>query len=1026
METQLEEIEKAALLAFNQNELHSQAISFINQLKLQPDGVWQICLALFLKKPPRSVIARHLALQILEALLLTRYEILSLEEGAILRQALWEWAATVELQNEEPAIRNKFGLVLALLFKHQYLTVWQSFFDEMLALLAGSVGTPRETSIMHLFLQVCFEIDGMIVAAPTTPGNLEAKTIVAIKDSMRETGAVAKLVDAWYSILISRYQTNEDIAKLCLSCFGQYVSWADISLIVTPRFIETLYAFMRNENLRESACACLEEIVSKGMQPADRLALIEAINLVGLLSDLDFENGIEFTTAVAQLLNRVGIELTSAWSSSDTHPQTKDEIVTVINKFFPSLLRMVRDEHDDVTTDVLDFVRAYVSLIRKKFSAGPLSSPHQENIGALLEAIIFKMKYDEESSPKFADQADEDDAMFDELRISLKDVFCQIAAICKDDFVAYVTSMLSGTFNQLILAQNTGKSFSELMTWSEAEVALYVLYIFPESIKVVSYPEESPLTQLFSLMLRSNISAYPHISIPIIYFDAVSRYSRFFEAYPDYIPSVLESFVDARGLHHSNRAVRNRVDNLFLQFIKEIKLKVAPFADVVLDNIQDLLNVFTPENMDNDVNNASFNNHCFLFEAVGLLIAFDVNKHMTLLKAISSPLLGTIQNVLEKELYKLDTPPENIYSTQVHRSIVVLGNVFKGLPENLKPNVVEPPWVELQKETAVLIVRTLDVMSDYQIIRDAAKHTFQRMVASMGYSMLPFVVPYVKHGLLLNSTPETIAGFVPFFESLAYNFKSAILSALHDFLTPFLERVFYFANQVATGFDAQVQLTNLKRSYLRFLVSVFCHDLMDVFVSEVNYPQLPTVLQSVLAYSLDNSDPETQAIAFSVFALMVEKWIEPKLDGTVNILPGLQAEIPNGTGKKGMVGSANGADSNHVNGTSKRKQNTKPLPGFEQFVYENMVRAAFEAPLKPDFQWTDAKSRTVIAKISEFHKVVASVRGAEYFEYVTGTVLTSLSVPPQEIQRFAILLRDGKKKDLADCLAAILKQIPQR
>ncbi|KAI8808453.1 hypothetical protein BJ742DRAFT_280898 [Cladochytrium replicatum] len=205
--------------------------------------------------------------------------------------------------------------------------------------------------------------------------------------------------------------------------------------------------------------------------------------------------------------------------------------------------------------------------------------------------------------PKFADHADEEDAMFDALRISLKDVFCQIAVICKDDFVTYVTSMLSGTFNKLLLAQSTGKSFSER---------------FDDKITKVVLSRQLP------------------------------RRAGFLN-YPDYIPSVLQSFVDSRGLHHQNRAVRNRVNNLFLEFIKEIKLKVAPFADVVLDNIQDLLDVFTPENMDNDVNNAIFNNHCFLFEAVGLLIAFDVNKHM--------------------------------------------------------------------KETAVLIVQTLEVMSDNQIIR---------------------------------------------------------------------------------------------------------------------------------------------------------------------------------------------------------------------------------------------------------------------------------------------------------------------
>ena len=71
--------------------------------------------------------------------------------------------------------------------------------------------------------------------------------------------------------------TSYPVIQLALGVLGAYVSWIDISLVVNDSFIPLLLDFMRNEDVRENACDCLCEIVSKGMEPVAKMKLIESL-----------------------------------------------------------------------------------------------------------------------------------------------------------------------------------------------------------------------------------------------------------------------------------------------------------------------------------------------------------------------------------------------------------------------------------------------------------------------------------------------------------------------------------------------------------------------------------------------------------------------------------------------------------------------------------------------------------------------------------------------------------------------------
>ena len=57
---------------------------------------------------------------------------------------------------------------------------------------------------------------------------------------------------------------------------GKFISWIDINLIANDKFVPVIIRFMSAPLLRESACDCIHEIISKGMDPVAKTKLIES------------------------------------------------------------------------------------------------------------------------------------------------------------------------------------------------------------------------------------------------------------------------------------------------------------------------------------------------------------------------------------------------------------------------------------------------------------------------------------------------------------------------------------------------------------------------------------------------------------------------------------------------------------------------------------------------------------------------------------------------------------------------------
>ncbi|CAH1756492.1 6800_t:CDS:10 [Entrophospora sp. SA101] len=797
--------------------------------------------------------------------------------------------ANGDYSSEPLYLKNKFANTLTLLFVQLYPTNWQDFFDEFLLLIQSNnidinINSKRKTNscTVDIFLRILLSIDEKVANIVISRGKEEAIRNSTIKDNMR-AGDIQKLTTIWYEILNDYRLQNKDIVQMCLKIIGLYIAWIDISLIANEAFISLLYELLSDSKLRISVCECLAEIVSKGMKPSEKLKLIQALNIANVMRNLDYSDDIVFVEYVARLTNTLGVELCKIWE--DVNQETRNVAYNQIEYLLEFLLKFLADEYDDTSSAVFPFVTALQSL----------------------------MKYDESTECNGSDEEAEEEGEFLEMRKYLKQFFDAIHNMDEPIFTMFVHSAIINTL------ENYQKIGNE-SDWRDLELSLHVLCLYGEALKgSMSFALKqnndavalSPLGEMILKMFQCNIFTYPHPSIILSFFEIVVRYYQFFEIQPEYIPTVLKTFIDIHGLHSINLQIRSRSWFLFYKFVKSLKSKMSNYVETVLRSIQDLLIIpidpaaiditdellLTKEKaMDN-----TFANQLYLFETVGMLITID-----------SVP----VGVQMEYSKRNLETDLKDKYTIlQIHHLMMAIGSIAKGFPEVSKGVAPTAPWVDFMKQTTEAILIVLKSLSSEEIIRDSARYAFARLVKVLGIEILPYLPPLID-GLLSESKISELVDFLP--------------------------KVFLVLNQTPSGTDEAILFASLRRAYLNFILGLLNGGMDRVLISELNKPNLENILQSVIHYASDTSEISSIKISFNILSRAISLW---------------------GICSSPTITTTTANSPSTSNGTSSRTLESQPLPGFEHFMYEHILRVCFELPMKQSFDVADSQSLVVKSQI---------------------------------------------------------------
>lgn len=223
-------------------------------------------------------------MQIIENYLKTRYTKSTSDDQNLLKQFMSTW---LQMQitrqvNEKNFLTRKAAQLFALVSLIDFPSRWPTYFNDLMQTCRWSLGNA------DFYLKVLLAIDCEIVdrEIPRTPE--ENNLITFYKDSIRQH-CVNDLVESWFCLLEENTFKNPEITCQTLEVIGAYISWIEINLIVNNRFMEFFKSALGHVDLRESTCACLEDIVNKGMDISAKLKLIDYlwVNVIQLHASLE-------------------------------------------------------------------------------------------------------------------------------------------------------------------------------------------------------------------------------------------------------------------------------------------------------------------------------------------------------------------------------------------------------------------------------------------------------------------------------------------------------------------------------------------------------------------------------------------------------------------------------------------------------------------------------------------------------------------------------------------------------------------
>lgn len=330
------------------------------------------------------------------------------------------------------------------------------------------------------------------------------------------------------------------------------------------------------------------------------------------------------------------------------------------------------------------------------------------------------------------------------------------------------------------------------------------------------------------------------------------RYSSFFEHHGQLIPGVLESFLQL--VHHPVKKVRTRAWYLFHRLIKHLRAYIGNVAQTVIESLGTLLVIHAEipsEGSDDEMSSedhegsadAVFTSQLYLFEAIGNICSTStvpVDKQVFYAQTVMNPIFAD----MERHLGAAKSNDERSV-LQIHHDVMALGTLARGFSDWMPgsasstasptpPDVAET-FVQISDATLV----ALESLKSSFNIRTAARFAFSRLIGILGARNLPQLPRWIDGLLTQSSTKDEMALFLRLLDQVIFGFKTEIYSILDTLLTPFLQRVFSGITEPTTGTDDEIQLAELKREYLNFLLVVLNNDLGSVIISESKCTKQP-------------------------------------------------------------------------------------------------------------------------------------------------------------------------------------------
>ncbi|QIW97564.1 hypothetical protein AMS68_003082 [Peltaster fructicola] len=969
-----QQVENAIELAFSpttDQNLKVQAYDFLNQVRQDLDG-WRVSLALFARQPPPSEVVRLVSLEVVNNAVQTRnlaQQDLVHTKTLCMDYVRQHYTGAGQLR-DNASIQNKLAQTLTYLFIQLYDTQWPGFFDELKAVC----GSEQEIGISHpvataFFLRILGSVHDEIADVLIPRSQEEHKRSTELKDLVRVRDA-NKIAVTWQEILSRWRQIDLSLVEMCLRTVAKWVSWIDIWLVVNESIQTALLdlagqqgsfdADSKEAKVRDAAIDTFTETVAKKMAPNDKIGLIRGLNLGAIVGQLVTSSGLAATKGtsvydtdlaetVAKLVNNIVLDIVRILDADSTNPDIRTNADELLQTFMPFLLRFFSDEYDEVCSTVIPALTDLITMFRRFAKAkGALLEQYKRLLQPILDAVITKMRYDETLS--WGEEDDQtDEAEFQELRKRLYVLQQTIAAVDETLYIETVGKVVAHNLESVHQAD-----------WRDIDLALHEMYLFGElavkngGIYAKSVPSSVASQHLIRMMdklVESDLASYPHPAIQLNYMEICVRYVQYFEHHPDAVSNSVANFI--RLAHSTHVKVRLRAWYLLQRYTKFLRTKLSAAAQDIVQALGDLLVIKAEAPSDRDDGDVSsedndqsadavFSSQLFLFEAVGCVAStttVPLETKVQVAGAVIGPLSADIKRTLD-----LAKGGDTLAVLQIHHIIMAFGSLANGYSDWTpgQKNGGPPDSAVSMKfvEASEAVLDALAALSGSLEIRTAARHSFSRFMGVLGVHIFPQLPRWIEGLLSSASTNDEMAMFLRLLGQVVYGFNTEIFDILDQLLSPLLQKVFAGLSSPVGGTDDEIQLKELKQQYLNFLLVIMNHNLGSVLVSAANQGTFDALLNTVMVFAVDPTDPANARLAFSVLTLITSVWGGP--DITTD-----QASAPQ-------------------------------LAGFDGFLLSSLAPLPWRLISSSGFNAADAQMRSVLQEAAGLQWTVLRKCGARY------------------------------------------------
>lgn len=1082
-------------------DVTSQALQFLEHLKTITHESWSVGWSVWSARnaedngPKYSQNARMFGLMLVDDFLANRISMSSDPAGAV---ASLQQSAIDYIQKEYiagsgdgavPYIKNKFAQVLSVLLLQTYnLPPPYTLLPTLLSTIrAHPAASPSQASTSQLplnplttdlVLRVLHDLSvtlGSDVTLRAVRSKERLQRDAVIRDEIRANHAsniaesVWRIVEEGFNRVNQGEQADNTgssagvrsmtfanavgLTAAATKIIEDYVSWIDINLVVTNDTVPLLFNVLHHPipKLRTAAVDALHGIVSKGMKPADKLSLAQALNLPEVITPLESrtrtgsaaENGqsdrsdsnIEFREHLAHLTNGLVLEMCKILEETATEESTLVGAEALLNSILPLILAFLSDEYDDASEQMFSGVNMILGIYKKARRRGAeLTGARAEFLSNLIGVALQKMKFDDEaewpaSSFGAADdddeEEDEDDAKFLEMRKSLQTIVGSIAAIDDKLFSTSVAQLVLSTFASFE-ASATGSG--PQLSWQQIELALYVIHFYGDVMTTaiaapkvglspamfVQGPEAgskgrapklgnealaalplSNLGEMVQKLVQSNVSSFPHPAVQLQYFECIVRYSNFFAARSGCVSDALPPFLDWRGVHHEKLGVRKRVNYLLWRFVRELRAVAAVPMDIVqrlLQGLQDLLVVRAelPEVApDEDP----------LVKATATAGYFDSQLYLF---ETSGMLISLLSNAPSDQVVLLKAISEPL-SEQMQQAVQAFQRNSSDLTSVLQVHHLMLALSSLSK--GFPDVNPNSAQPEPQWV-GVFKAITEQVLISIG-SMNQFsVVREAARGAFARMVSTCGKAVLPYIPGLIDALLSEVTSQeLVDFVNFLSLVVNRYKDDVKSIVD-QLFLVVLERIFFFLNQSVSGTDdavqkseLQKAYMNLLS-SMVQSGMESVFVSDKNAAQLETLLQSIVFYSTNSDAACQRTAFAILHRLVSAWAGSPAGAAQNGTASTA--------------------LPGFERFIYETLIGLIFEAPTKEGFDFRDAQAQIVLGEIATLAKTIYVKRGDEMINYLLQVYFPGINCPPELAHDFAQNLKALEAKPFKKYLEAFI------